>query len=180
MSRPRVSELTVSGLSFGTDKRPRLSRLLVEGTVGSGNKRPRISRLLVTGTRTAQRPRISQLTITGSIFVGTSANAGPDVKAEPGAVVTVDAYRSQGDGLTYSWSILSGGDGVTLAGSGSSRTFTAPRDPAGRSITLQVQVTASNGTSATDTVTVSVAVQQLWFLNSAGVFVPVRNAFLRI
>lgn len=180
MSRPRLSGLGIAGLVGGPDKRPRLSRLLISGTVGSGNKRPRLSRLVVTGTRTTARPRISQLTVTGTIFVGTTANAGPDLKAEPGATVTVDAFRSQGDSPTFTWTILSGGAGVTLAGTGSARTFTAPRDAAGRTIVLQVLVTASNGSSATDTVTVTVAAQQLWFLNSAGVFVPVRNAFLRI
>lgn len=180
MSRPRVSELTISGTSIGPDKRPRISRLLVTGTVSAANKRPRISRLVVSGTMAAVRPRISRLVISGNVFVPTVANAGPDAKAEPGSLVTVDAYRSQGDGLTYSWSILSGGAGITLSGTGSARTFTAPRDAAGREVVLQVQVTATNGTTATDTVTVNVAVQQFWFLDSSGTFIPVRNVFLRI
>ena len=181
MSVPRISELTVSGLVVGTDKRPRLSRLLVEGTVGSSNKRPRLSRLVVTGTQTVRKPRISGLTITGSIFTGTVAHAGPDITAEPGSVVTLDAYRSQGDGITYAWEILSGGDGVTLSGGpGSARTLVAPRDAAGRTVVAQVTVTATNGSSATDTVTVTVRTHQLWFLDSAGVFIPVRNSFLRI
>lgn len=181
MATPRLAQLLISGLVVGgPDKRPRLSRLLISGTPGSGNKRPRISRLVISGTMALRRPRISRLTLTGTIITATIARAGADQTVEPGTLVTVNSSASTGTGtLTHTWEITSGGSGITLDGTGTQRTFTAPREWQGRTIDLRVTVSGTDGT-AVDTVTITVRPHQMWFLNSAGVFTPVQHSFLRI
>lgn len=77
-----------------------------------------------------------------------TVDAGPDqTDIEPWTTVTLTASSSSG---TVAWSQLSG-DSVTLSGTGLSRTFTAPPNFAGSTLTFR----ATNG-SATDDVSVSV------------------------
>lgn len=182
MSRPRLSELEISGETIGGTKRPRLSRLLIAGTLSAANKRPRLGRLVISGERDEYRPRLSDLTITGTVLTQLIAAAGPNQTVEPGVLVTVDAEAagSSGDNRTYQWEIIDGGAGLTLSSTTGARTnLVTPYDPAGREIVLQLTVTTVDG-SAQDTVTITVRPHQLWFLTGTGVFVPVRSPFLQV
>lgn len=179
MSRPRVSELTVTGAAWGPGKRPRVAGLMVTGVPDSRNKRPRITRLTLSGSRQNYRPRIFELTVSGVIYTMTTAKAGDDQTVEPGSIVTVDAVASTGDNPTYLWEITSGGTDIELTGSGSARRFTAPYSPTTRVVTLRVTVTAGDK-SAQDELTVTIRPHQMWHLNAAGQFVPVTYPFVRV
>ena len=88
----------------------------------------------------------------------TPANAGADQSVQPWDTVTLT-----GTG-TGTWSQVSG-PAVTLAGSGSTRTFTAPATMTGRQLVFDY---------GGDTVTVSVAAARHGIVGSSGAVTPVR------
>ena len=100
--------------------------------------------------------------------VSPTANAGTDQSVSAGATVTLNGSGSSdpdGTITTYTWSQIAG-TAVTLSGTGSNRTFTAPGSAG--TLTFQLIVTDNNGaSSAADTVDIVV---------SAGNISPVANA----
>lgn len=87
-----------------------------------------------------------------------TVNAGADQSGvEPWATVTLSATATDPDGTTptVTWAQTAGSPAVSLAGSGSTRTFEAPGTVPGTTLTFTA--TASDGSlSATDAVTVAV------------------------
>lgn len=86
------------------------------------------------------------------------ASAGTDQVVAPGATVTLNgssSYDSDGSIASYAWQQVSG-TAVTLSGSGSNRTLTAPATE-GTAMVFSLTVTDNNGSVSTaDTVTVTV------------------------
>lgn len=93
----------------------------------------------------------------GLANVGPTANAGSDQSVGINtAGVSLDgsgSTDSDGTIVSYAWSQLSG-TSVTLSGSGSGRTFTAPAVPG--ILTFQLLVTDDDGATSTDTVSITV------------------------
>ena len=87
---------------------------------------------------------------------GPVADAGPDQTGiEPWTTVTLTGAASTG-AASYAWS-QAAGPAVTLAGTGATRTFTAPPSQAGSSFLFSLTVTDGSGvTSTADTVAVTV------------------------
>ncbi len=88
------------------------------------------------------------------------ADAGPDASVDEGTVVTLDGSASRdplGNPITYSWSQVAGPE-VTLTGPDSAvASFTAPSVPAGgATLSFQLVVTSSLGSSAPDMVNITV------------------------
>lgn len=111
-----------------------------------------------------------------------TANAGPDQTGlEPAATVTLDGSgSSDSDGTiaSYTWVQTAGSPTVTLAGTGATRTFTAPLTLAGTTLTFGLTVTDNLGASSTqDTMTVTVlpAAERIAI---GGVWVPARISIL--
>ncbi len=91
-----------------------------------------------------------------------TANAGTDQSVEPGAAVTLAGAGSDADGTvaSYAWSQRSGA-AVTLSGADqASATFTAPALTTTSALVFRLTVTDDSGASASDDVTVEVAVNQ--------------------
>lgn len=108
-----------------------------------------------------------------AVVEGPTANAGADQTANAGVIVTLDGSASSApQGVTisqYQWTQLSGPT-VALSGSGSvSPQFTAPQLATTTELVFRLQVTASNGQTASDTVTINV-------LAATGNQPPVANA----
>lgn len=96
----------------------------------------------------------------GSVNSAPTANAGPDqTSVEPYTTVTLTgAGSSDSDGTiaSYNWTQVSG-TAVTLSGSGSDRTFTAPNNMSAQNLVFGLTVTDNLGSTSTqDTVTISV------------------------
>ena len=175
----RVSRLTIDGfLSAG--KRARISRLTVSGTAAAGTtKRARISRLGFVGNKSSYRARISRLQLVGAQAIPlVPVLAAAATRVEPGATASVSTEGTTGNAVAVTFSVASGG--VSLSGTGTTRTFIAPRDPQGRSVVVQADYTDAEGATATRTVTVTVYPQQFWFLRADLTLLPVRNPFRRI
>ncbi|WP_372760823.1 Ig-like domain-containing protein, partial [Litorivivens sp.] len=90
------------------------------------------------------------------------ANAGPDQRVGPGAVVTLDGSLSDddldGNDLAYSWAQV-GGENVELTGADTrSPTFTAPSPENNAVLIFQLTVTDSAGQSDSDTVQIDIQV----------------------
>ena len=88
------------------------------------------------------------------------ADAGSNRSVEGGARVTLDGSNSSdpdGDRLTYSWALQSGGVSVSLSGSSSARaTFTAPYVTGRTTFTFRLTVTDPDGLSDTADVAITV------------------------
>ena len=105
-----------------------------------------------------------------------TANAGPDQSVEPWATVTLTGAASTAVGTVtgYAWTQTSG-PAVTLVGTGSTRTFTAPASAAGATLVFSLVVTDNTGlVSTADTVTVT-ALPATEFYATAGAWVPYQN-----
>jgi len=90
--------------------------------------------------------------------IAPTANAGADQTVAGGAFVTLTGTGTDSDGTIASgvWT-QTGGTTVTLGGSGLVRTFTAPGNPAGETLTFSLIVTDDDGAASTaDTMTVTV------------------------
>lgn len=99
--------------------------------------------------------------------VGPTANAGADQNVLVNTQVTLNgggSTDSDGTIASYAWSQLSGG-GVTLSGSGATRTFT-PTSSGTR--VFQLTVTDDDGATASDTISVNVTVGNAAPVASAG------------
>jgi len=116
-------------------------------------------------------------------FIGTAANntptvdAGADQSVEPFSTVTLTATGSDTDGTiaSYAWTQTSG-TGVTLSGTGASRTFTAPAAQSSQVLVFSVTCTDDGGaTSSPDTVTVTVLPATEFYLSSGGVWQPLQT-----
>lgn len=103
-----------------------------------------------------------------------TANAGADQTVEPWATVTLTGTDADADGTiaTRTWTQLTGAV-VTLAGSGASRTFTAPPSTASATLTFRYTVTDNAGATTTDDVAVTVlpAAERILI---GGAWVPAR------
>ncbi len=87
-----------------------------------------------------------------SAFVITS----PDlVDLEPGTVATVNASATGGTVSTWTFALIGAPAGLSLSGSGNSRTFTVPSSVIG-AISFQIDITAE-GTAPTATKRISIA-----------------------
>lgn len=87
-----------------------------------------------------------------------TVNAGADqANVEPGATVTLTATATDTDGTisSYAWDQITGTP-VTLAGTGATRTFTAPHTLAGSTLEFRVTATDNSGGTAQDTMYVMV------------------------
>ena len=87
------------------------------------------------------------------------ANAGPDQTVAPGSLVQLDG-RGSSAVVSYAWTQLPGGTAVTLNGANTatpSFTFPAGSGP----LTFQLAVTGSDGGTATDTVVITAASDNL-------------------
>lgn len=182
MPRARISRLTLTG-DLPASKRARVSRLALDGTAAAGTtKRARISRLTMDGTRSNRRARISELRLTGSVSQAMvpTLDVTPPGPAEPGTVVALSAAGTTGNTVSTTWSITAGGAGVSLTGSGLTRTLLTPRDYQGRSITVQVSYLDGFGVTDTRSVVITVRPHQMWFCRPDGVLIPITHPFLRI
>jgi hypothetical protein len=103
--------------------------------------------------------------------VGPTVNAGADQNVTGGDVVTVTASAADSDGTieSYTWVRISG-PAVTLAGTGASRTFTAP-DVDGTTV-LRVTVVDDDGASAQDTVSINISAQPVVVPPTPGTIKP--------
>lgn len=102
--------------------------------------------------------------------VAPTANAGTDQIVLPGVTVTLDgsgSSDSDGSIVSYVWAQTSG-DAVSIAGSGSTRTFAAPYDMTEKSYGFQLTVTDNGGATAVDSTNVTVTAHPEWYLDSGG------------
>lgn len=85
------------------------------------------------------------------------ANAGPDQTVEPWSTVTLTGTETDADSnvTTRAWTQVSG-TAMTLAGTGATRTFTAPGTLAGITLTFRYTVTDSAAATGTDDVVITV------------------------
>ncbi len=94
--------------------------------------------------------------------------------AVPYGLVTLTATPSGGTApYTYAWT-QAAGDAVTLAGTGATRTFTAPAGTTARAYTFQVTVTPASGAAVIETVTANVLSHNHW-TKVGGVLAPRRR-----
>lgn len=78
---------------------------------------------------------------------------------------------------TWTWRQISGPT-VTLTGTGATRSFVTPADPAGATVVLGVTASNPDGTSSEQTATVNVLAHQRFFILSNGSMVGTTTTFL--
>lgn len=107
--------------------------------------------------------------------VAPTANAGADqTGVEPGATVTLTGTVADTDGTaTGAWTQTAGSPAVTLAGSGLTRTFSAPLTMSGTTLTFALAATDNLGATGTDTMTVAV-LPASELVNIGGTWMPAR------
>lgn len=93
-------------------------------------------------------------------------DAGPD-QSNVTSFSTVTLSGSATNGTPDTWTWVAPG-GITLSGTGATRTFTAPANAAGISLTFSLTVTNANGTSSADTVVVNVLPHNEWMMTVGG------------
>lgn len=119
------------------------------------------------------RGRLHELSATvPNAFVITAADL---VDLEPGEIATVDASATGGTPVTWTFTLIGAPAGLSLSGSGDSRTFTVPSSTAG-AITFEIDITVS-GTGASDaTKRISVAcLPRIEWVAVAGAWAPLDD-----
>lgn len=103
------------------------------------------------------------------------ADAGRNQDAvEPGTPITLDGSQSTGSITGYTWT-QTGGETVTLSGSGAQRTFEAPYVAGGSTLTFELEVTDGVDTSDPSEMTVDVEPPTEYGWDAAtGARVPIR------
>lgn len=110
-----------------------------------------------------------------SSIAAPTTNAGDDQAVEPLSDVTLTATATNSP-TSYQWTQV-GGSVVALVGSEDTRTFTAPADANGDTLTFSVTATNANGTGPADTTIVTVFPQTEWFL-TGGDYAPVNTTYI--
>lgn len=97
-----------------------------------------------------------------STTVPPTVTLGPDVTVEAGSTVNLTATHTGGDAPdAWSWVQLSG-TAVTLSGSGSTRSFTAPASYNGTTVAVGVTASKTGTAGPQDAITVNVLPQPMW------------------
>ncbi|MBP7546935.1 MAG: hypothetical protein KA754_03160, partial [Corallincola sp.] len=103
---------------------------------------------------------VDTVTVTvNNVNVTPVAIAGADQTINEGSEVTLNGSATDSDGTiaSYAWSIIDGGDGISLQNANSAvASFTAPTVSADRTIRLRLTVTDNDGGSASDELSVVV------------------------
>ena len=106
------------------------------------------------------------------------ANAGADQTGiAPGATVTLSGSGTNSP-TGYQWTQVSGTPVALSSTTLPAPTFAAPYDPDGAVLTFSLVVSNASGSSAADTVTVTVLPQLEWYLSASGSWSPTETVLL--
>lgn len=131
------------------------------GTAPASAPKGRVFRVAAVGTAPASRVgRVFRAAMSGTASVVVLPIA--DRTVEPMSTVSLTAVLSSGFAAdSYTWRQVSGPT-VSFAGTGASRSFTAPSAMAGATVVIGVRATVGGTTSAERTFTVNVLPQIVW------------------
>ena len=133
---------------------------------------------------TGAAPLAPKLRVHGAAITGAAAvivAVLPDQTVEPESTVTI-AASLLGGGAADSWNVRRvSGPSIGIAGSGATRTFTAPSamPPAGATVVIGVTATLDGVTSPERTCTITVLPQVSWVWNGT-TFVGAKHAAISV